>query len=564
MPHNQIPNNRDIMLDSNANLLQYEKHIRLMYRYAILALAGNVKLTDFMKARKRNDYTDVKKDLDIQGNKIQCKIEKIATCLSLLDEYNKSILQGLSDSQKMLFLALVRSNKDIGDKIPVGGLKIFKKDTKTQKIDVDEKAMTIALNFAKHYEVIDHINENDRESKMGFRVTLFRDVSNNEYILGIAGTDAPSPNPLTIDWKDIGTDASLTLRKLPKKQYDSMINFYFTLKQNGKIAHNTPIVVVGHSLGGYLAQLFALTYPHITQGLYTYQAPGAKRLWRGIFSFLQSLNIKARDTQTDMREHRKQAYKNLSRANRQEAMNILKDKTFHIHTDKDSNLNNNQWILANFVQELGTKTPGYLYYINDKDNDFHHPAYCVRALEKLNRLLDGIHHSTKTQMNLQDLNLFLRNLYHYALLHKRGETLSEAIDCVLSDVAYYQNLIESKDIDFLQDRGLEPFAENKQIYIMPLRANDFTNIPLDSLNKLDMGYLRPLVKSQAYRLIAHNNTSLLSLKNISYFLGYNTSTYKIYQNGLDDFSLNAYIDRFRLCIEQGETHRVVFKEELHS
>ena len=58
MPHNQIPNNQDIMLDSNANLLQYEnqdimldsnanllqyeKHIRLMYRYAILALAGNV------------------------------------------------------------------------------------------------------------------------------------------------------------------------------------------------------------------------------------------------------------------------------------------------------------------------------------------------------------------------------------------------------------------------------------------------------------------------------------------------------------------------------------------
>ena len=544
MPHNQIPNNQEIMLDSNANLLQYEKHIRLMYKYAILALAGNMKLGSFLK----ND------DIDLEESGSLFYNNKIVI----------NALKRLGTRQQSLF-AIVTVGYS-GGKIPVGGLNLFKKDTKiqTQEIDVDEKAMTIALNFAKNYEVIDHINENDRESKMGFRATLFRDIRNNEYVLGIAGTDAPSPNPLTVDWKDIGTDASLTLRKLPKKQYDSMINFYFTLKQNGKIAHNTPIVVVGHSLGGYLAQLFALTYPHITQGLYTYQAPGAKRLWRGIFSFLQSLNIKARDTQTDMREHRKQAYKNLSRANRQEAMNILKDKTFHIHTDKDSNLNNNQWILLNFVQELGTKTPGYLYYINDKDNDFHHPAHCVRALERLNRLLDGIHHGTKTQMNLQDLNLFLRNLYHYSLLHKRGETLSEAIDCVLDDVAYYQNLIESKDIDFLQDMGLEAFVENRQIYIMPLATNDFINIPLDSLNKLDLGYLRSLVKSQAYRLIAHNNTSLLSLKNISYFLGYNTSTYKIYQNGLDDFSLNACIDRFRLCIEQGETHRVVFKEELHS
>lgn len=79
-----------------------------------------------------------------------------------------------------------------------------------------------------------------------------------------------------------------------------------------------------------------------------------------------------------------------------------------------------------------------------------------------------------------------------------------------------------------------------------------------------MGYLRSLVKSQAYRLIAHDNTSILNLKNISYFLGYNTSTYKIYQNGLDDFSRDAYIDRFRFCIEQGEIHRIKFKEELKS
>ena len=57
-------------------------------------------------------------------------------------------------------------------------------------------------------------------------------------------------------------------------------------------------------------------------------------------------------------------------------------------------------------------------------------------------------------MNLQDMNVFLSNLYHYALLHRIGETLSEAIGCVLSDVAYYQNLTETKSIDFLQDMSL--------------------------------------------------------------------------------------------------------------
>ena len=541
MKQNNQSINTPIMLDyidssNQSNLLQYETHIRLVYKYSIAAFAGNVKLKDFMQARRHfyNTYsTDIPKD---------------------------TLKKFLETERLLLQEALLRPTNEIGDKIPVGGF-------------IGRESL--ALNFAKDYEVIDHINEKDRESRGGFRATLFRHINNKEYVLALAGTDAPSkevnvfgkkiklPIVKEIDYKDIAADGSLLFRKLPKFQYDSMINFYFRLKQNSYITKDTPLVVVGHSLGGYLAQLFALTYPHIIKGLYTYQAPGSKRLWRGLFTLLQSLHIKAQQTEINIKQHRKQAYINLSKSHRQEAMNILKDKTFHIHTDNDSNLNNNQWILANFVQELGTKTPGYLYYINDKDNDFHHPAYCVRALEELSRLLDRIHDSAKKQMNLQDMNVFLRNLYHYALLHRRGETLSEAIDCVLSDIAYYQNLIEMKSIDFLQDMGLEAFVENRQIYIMPLATNDFINIPLDSLNKLDLGYLRSLVKSQAYRLIAHDTISLLNFKNISYFLGYNASTYKIYQNGLDDFSLNAYIERFHLCIEQGETYRIIFKEELY-
>lgn len=88
-------------------------------------------------------------------------------------------------------------------------------------------------------------------------------------------------------------------------------------------------------------------------------------------------------------------------------------------------------------------------------------------------------------------------------------------------------------------------------------------MPKDSYNKFDIGYLRALIKSQTYRLIAENQNSLLNSKNIAYFLGYNTSTYNIYQNGLDDFSFNAYRDRFHFCIEQGEIQKVIFKEDMY-
>ena len=543
MKQNNQSINTPIMLDyidssNQSNLLQYETHIRLVYKYSIAAFAGNVKLKDFMQARRHfyNTYsTDIPKD---------------------------TLKKFLETERLLLQEALLRPTNEIGDKIPVGGF-------------IGRESL--ALNFAKDYEVIDHINEKDRESRGGFRATLFRHINNKEYVLALAGTDAPSkevnvfgkkiklPIVKEIDYKDIAADGSLLFRKLPKFQYDSMINFYFRLKQNSYITKDTPLVVVGHSLGGYLAQLFALTYPHIIKGLYTYQAPGSKRLWRGLFTLLQSLHIKAQQTEINIKQHRKQAYINLSKSHRQEAMNILKDKTFHIHTDNDSNLNNNQWILANFVQELGTKTPGYLYYINlgSGTETHHHPSVCVNGLQRLYDLLDRMHQDTKSQMSLEDFNHFLQNLHNYATLHHRGESLYEAIECVLNDVAYYQARIDSKDIDFLNNQGLESFVKNKKIYITPIGLDEFKNMPKDSYNKFDMGYLRALIKSQSYRLIAENQNSLLNSKNIAYFLGYNTSTYDIYQNGLDDFSFNAYRDRFHFCIERGETYRIIFKEELY-
>ncbi|WP_245945929.1 lipase family protein, partial [Helicobacter didelphidarum] len=38
--------------------------------------------------------------------------------------------------------------------------------------------------------------------------------------------------------------------------------------------HNINVIVTGHSLGGFLAQSFALTYPNRIKEVYTYNAPG--------------------------------------------------------------------------------------------------------------------------------------------------------------------------------------------------------------------------------------------------------------------------------------------------
>lgn len=111
-------------------------------------------------------------------------------------------------------------------------------------------------------------------------------------------------------------------------------------------------------------------------------------------------------------------------------MRMLENKTFHIHTDNDSNLDNNWWFNVNFVQELGTKTPGYLYYINlgKGTKRYHHPNVCVNGLQRLHNLLQTIHTDTKSQMSLEYLNHFLQNLHNYAALHRRGDSLCEAMN----------------------------------------------------------------------------------------------------------------------------------------
>ncbi|EAJ0732240.1 hypothetical protein CYT08_09160, partial [Campylobacter coli] len=74
------------------------------------------------------------------------------------------------------------------------------------------------------------------------------------YILAIRGTEMSSFKDLFV------ADASLAIGSIPKAQYDDMLNFYETcIKDYPQIKEKDSLTITGHSLGGCLAQLFALS-----------------------------------------------------------------------------------------------------------------------------------------------------------------------------------------------------------------------------------------------------------------------------------------------------------------
>ena len=111
-----------------------------------------------------------------------------------------------------------------------------------------------AKNFLKKYDVLIH----QPNTHSGFSATLFSDKTKNRFIVGFRGTEfsANNINELLETLKDLGQDIALSLNANP--QSFALLDF---LKEVKKIvrAYNRPIIFVGHSLGGYLAQV-ALIY----------------------------------------------------------------------------------------------------------------------------------------------------------------------------------------------------------------------------------------------------------------------------------------------------------------
>ena len=149
---------------------------------------------------------------------------------------------------------------------------------------------TQAKRFFERYDLLDHCSN----TESGFSATLFgekRKQTNKEtkeisytseygyinYVLAIRGTE-PS------NMGDINADMNLTIGKIPKKQYEDMLNFYIQCKTKyPNITKPKSLNIAGHSLGGALAQMLTLSLcddnneANINE-IYTFNSPGARDL----------------------------------------------------------------------------------------------------------------------------------------------------------------------------------------------------------------------------------------------------------------------------------------------
>ena len=139
---------------------------------------------------------------------------------------------------------------------------------------------TQAKRFFEKYDLLKHCPN----TESGFSATLFGEKQTQEksstsecgyvnYILAIRGTEfkLEQIKDLINDYY-IGTNND-DFDKVVEQYFDMLIFYEETLKPLMQEKGITKINVVGHSLGGYLTQLFALSYPSIINEVYTYNAP---------------------------------------------------------------------------------------------------------------------------------------------------------------------------------------------------------------------------------------------------------------------------------------------------
>ena len=291
-------------------------------------------------------------------------------------------------------------------------------------------------NFTSRFKLLKH----QKNDILGFSATLFEDTKdNNKRILAFRGTE--------ITPGDLNADMELTIKEIPT-QVNSLINFFLDnvipiLKEGERIN------ICGHSLGGYLTQICAFTFPEYIDEIYTFNSPGiltdyiqarvgvtpvdatAKSIKEGILYLFNKKNI----------PYFEKLKENLLLADEDHTylpapLNV--NNIYHMKTDNDSLAFNNR-LYENAIQDLGVDINGNEVLINIGNVDAilntnvsissHFLTYTAATLYFFSYLLEQKDNDEKTKnVSLKGTLLYLNEFMeqNYKLIFDLDTNLSLA------------------------------------------------------------------------------------------------------------------------------------------
>lgn len=213
----------------------------------------------------------------------------------LANNYGDSIIK-LKDS-----IASQISFADILDNT-YNGYKVFARDKWDKEISIGkldgDMTKNQAIRFFERYDLLDFypkLDNTTNKQQKGFHACLFQNKETKEYTLAIRGS-SDSKDYIEADFWNLLMKSSVS-----KNYFEKMLNFYESCaKKYPAITQPKSLNVVGHSLGGCLAQMFALSFAKdsnkdskpkdpnasaaesnqdsIINEVYTFNSPGAKNL----------------------------------------------------------------------------------------------------------------------------------------------------------------------------------------------------------------------------------------------------------------------------------------------
>ena len=303
--------------------------------------------------------------------------------------------------------------------ITFNGYEVCHIDSRTNKLNVINKlkgdfAPLQAKNFFEKYDLLDFYpkfdNKNNKQQK-GFHACLFQDKESKEYTLAIRGS-FDSKDYMEADFWNLFMKSSV-----PKKYYEDMIKFYYECAEKyPDIKKPQSLNITGHSLGGCLAQLFALSFARYDTGdrgiiheVYTYNSPGARKL-------------KPYENK-DMRALYPQAYENLManyyfHKDKNEGIDIG-IPTYHIETRHNEKAN--KYYIGSPIALLGEDIAGLYVMVNNKKSYLKHEfwtyleahaiTHLTRYLYLFEYLLSPINQNGQWNWDIDNLNRFINMIY---------------------------------------------------------------------------------------------------------------------------------------------------------